>query len=78
MSLTLNHLPLEIFAQGKKLGEANNKATAEFIVNELIANGEIQIGHQIMVTNKAILVNNIPCVIYIDILFQKPTHITIK
>jgi hypothetical protein len=78
MSLTLNHLPLEIFAQGKKLGEANNKATAEFIVNELIANGEIQIGHQIMVTNKATLVNKIPCVIYIDILFQKPTHITIK
>ena len=78
MSLTLNHLPLEIFAQGKKLGEANNKATAEFIVNELIAIGEIQIGHQIMVTRKNPQANKIPAVIFIDVLLQKPTHVTIK
>ena len=52
MSLTLNHLPLEIFAAGEKKGETNTASLANWIINELIATGEIKKGDKVIVSRK--------------------------
>ena len=52
MSLTLNHLPLEIFAAGEKKGEANTESLASWIITELIATGEIKKGDTVIVSRK--------------------------